>query len=328
MEDDEITTLIVPEVLGGVRLDRAMAVLLPDLSRARIQLLLEGGDALVDGVKQKSSLKLKGGETITVQIPEALDDEPTPENIPLDIVFEDEHLIVINKPVGMVVHPAMGHHTGTLVNALLYHCADSLSGINGVKRPGIVHRLDKDTSGLIIVAKTDYAHKHLAKQLATRTMSRQYMALVWGIPMPMKGTVDAPLARHPNNRLYMAVRPEGRHAITHYTVKQRFGETAALVECSLETGRTHQIRVHMQHNKTPIVGDPQYGLQPTAVNGFIKRAGINDENAENIRAFPRQALHAFALHFIHPETDEDMEFEIDLPDDFSHLLEQFEDISD
>lgn len=323
MEDDDITTLVIPEILNGQRLDRVMAALLPELSRARIQQLLESGDAHLDGAKQKASHKVKTDQVVTLQMPEAEVDEPIPENIPLDIVYEDDDLIIINKPVGMVVHPAMGHKSGTLVNALLYHCADTLSGINGVKRPGIVHRLDKDTSGLIMVAKNDRSHKRLAKQLAARTMSRKYKALVWGVPMPLKGTVDAPLARHPNNRIYMAVRPDGRMAVTHYTVRERFGETACLVDCSLETGRTHQIRVHMQHNKTPIVGDPLYGLQATAVNGFIKRGGVNEDAAEVIKAFPRQALHAYALHFVHPITDEDMEFEIDLPDDFEELVEVF-----
>lgn len=314
------TTVIVPDVLDNTRLDRALAVLVPDLSRARLQALIEAGEVLVDGTKLKSSAKVLAQQKITLVVPEAEAAEPVAQDIPLDIVFEDDDLLVLNKPVGLVVHPAAGHQQGTLVNALLHHCADSLSGIGGVKRPGIVHRLDKDTSGLMMVAKNDFAHQHLARQLADRSLSRTYQALVWGIPTPFKGKVDAPLGRHSSNRLYMTVRPDGRHAVTHYTVLERIGDTASLVECKLETGRTHQIRVHMAHKKNPLIGDPLYGLQPSAVNGYLKRGEYEGEEADYIRAFPRQALHALELTFIHPRTDEDVTVRSELPSDFKDLL--------
>ncbi|HEY8964005.1 MAG TPA: RluA family pseudouridine synthase [Alphaproteobacteria bacterium] len=319
MTDTNATSVLIPDVLDNTRLDRALAVLLPDLSRARIQALIESGDVLIGGKALKASAKVVAGQSVSLVMPEPEAAEPVAEDIPLDIVYEDDDLLVLNKPAGLVVHPAAGHQQGTLVNALLHHCADSLSGIGGVKRPGIVHRLDKDTSGLMMVAKNDFAHQHLAKQLADRTLSRTYHALVWGTPMPFKGTIDAPLARNPNNRFFMAVRNDGRQAVTHYTVLERYGDTASLVECKLETGRTHQIRVHMVHKKNPLIGDPLYGLQPSAVGGYLKRGGYEGAQADLILGFPRQALHALKLSFIHPRTGNKVTLESELPNDFKEL---------
>ncbi len=283
--------------------------------------MIDAGEVKIDGtVADKPSFKVRGGSVVTLVVPEATAAEPQAENIPLDVVYEDDDLLVLNKPAGLVVHPAAGHLEGTLVNALLHHCAESLSGIGGVKRPGIVHRLDKDTSGLMLVAKNDAAHAGLSAQLADRTMSRTYQAIVWGVPSPRKGRVDAPLARNPNNRFYMQVRPEGRTAATNYLVLDRYGEMASLVECKLESGRTHQIRVHMAHIKHAVLGDPLYGIPVTAVNGHLKRADKSEEAAAHIRAFPRQALHAVALKFIHPRTGKEHEYQVDLPSDFKELI--------
>ena len=244
-----------------------------------------------------------------------------PENIPLDIVFEDEHLIVINKQAGLVVHPGAGNYSGTLVNALLYHCADTLSGIGGVMRPGIVHRLDKDTSGVMLAAKTDQAHKGLAAQLEDRSLSRIYKALVLGVPQPRKGSVDQPLARDHRNRLKMAVNnSHGKTAKTHYQVERDFKGVLSLLECKLESGRTHQIRVHMGYAGYPLIGDPLYGPQPTAVRAALKRGGYEPETIEEVMAFPRQALHAAAISFIHPASGEEMAFEAPMPEDFAGLI--------
>jgi 23S rRNA pseudouridine1911/1915/1917 synthase len=319
MNDPAATSVTIPDVLDNTRLDRALSILLPELSRARIQALIGQGEIRVNGSLLKPSAKVTAGQVVTYVMPAPEPAEPVAEDIPLDIVYEDDDLLVLNKPAGLVVHPAAGHAQGTLVNALLHHCADSLSGIGGVKRPGIVHRLDKDTSGLMMVAKNDFAHAHLARQLADRTLSRTYQALVWGVPTPLKGRVEAPLARNPNNRFFMAVRKDGRAAITHYTVLDRFGETASLVECKLETGRTHQIRVHMAYIKHPVIGDPLYGLQQTAVNGYLKRGEYTEKKADIIRSFPRQALHAYKLAFIHPRTEKTISLEASLPKDFRDL---------
>lgn len=318
------TKLTIPDSLGDTRLDRALAELLPDLSRSRIKQLIDGGEVSVGGkVQDKPSYKVAVGDAVILKVPEPEAAEPVPENIPLDIVYEDKDLIVLNKPAGLVVHPAAGHADGTLVNALLHHCAADLSGIGGVKRPGIVHRLDKDTSGLMLVAKNDRAHAGLSAQLADRTMSRTYQTLVWGVPSPIKGRVDAPLARNPHNRFYMQVRPEGREAATNYHVLEKFGSTASLVECKLESGRTHQIRVHMAHIKHPVIGDPLYGAPQTAVDAALKKAGLEGDEADYIRSFPRQALHAVKLQFEHPRTGKMHEFSADLPPDFQKLLKSF-----
>lgn len=315
------TVLTIPDSANDARLDRTLALLMPELSRSRIQQLITSGDVLLDGVAAlKASLKVMAGQVVMLSVPAPEAAEPVAQDIPLDIVYEDDDLLVLNKPAGLVVHPAAGHAEGTLVNALLHHCADSLSGIGGVKRPGIVHRLDKETSGLMLVAKSDMAHAGLAAQLADRTMSRTYQAVVWGVPSPIKGRVDAPLARNPNNRFYMQVRPEGREAATNYLVVDKFGTMASLVECKLESGRTHQIRVHMAYIKHAVLGDPLYGIPASAVEGQLKRAGIEGKAFEAIKGFPRQALHAVELTFEHPRTGKVKTFKTELPKDMQALL--------
>ena len=318
---DSVRT-IVPEDLEGARLDKAVATLCPQFSRTRLKTLIEEGDCVVNGkAMTKASEKVKAGDEILLSLPPIQDCLPQPENIPLNIVYEDDALIVINKPVGMVVHPAIGNETGTLVNAILYHCGDTLSGINGVKRPGIVHRLDKETSGLMIVAKTDYAHHHLSLQLQDRSLKRVYEALVVGVPFPHKGEIEFAIGRHPTNRLKMAVVKNGRDALTYYTVKEQFGEALALVECRLATGRTHQIRVHFEKIKHPLVGDPIYGMQATGTKSAMRKSGYEDDVIEKVISFPRQALHAREISFIHPDTEEVMTFESELPDDLAALLD-------
>jgi 23S rRNA pseudouridine1911/1915/1917 synthase len=256
---------------------------------------------------------------------------PEPQNIPLDIVFEDEDLLVINKPAGLVVHPGAGNTDGTLVNALLYHCQGQLSGVGGVKRPGIVHRIDKETSGLLVVAKNDAAHRGLSEQLADRSLGRVYTALCWGVPIPALGKVDKPIARDPKDRLKMCVRArDGRDAVTHYKTVQAFGKADAkhkanglsLIECKLETGRTHQIRVHMQFIGHSLIGDPNYAAQPSFQKACLKNIGMESEEERNVfLSFPRQALHARKLHFIHPRNEEHMMFEAPLPDDLQTLVQ-------
>ena len=270
------TVLVAGADAAGQRLDQWLAASLgPDMSRSRVQMLIRQGAVKVDGKPvDETKRKMTAGESVSVAMPEPEPAEPQGENIPLDVLYEDDELIVINKPAGLVVHPGAGNWTGTLVNALIHHCGDSLSGIGGVRRPGIVHRLDKDTTGVMVVAKTDRAHKALSEAFAdhgrTGDLERAYLALVWGIPQRPTGTVDAPLGRAAD-RVRRAVVPEGRddarHAVTHYAVQERFGEDSRnsprrLVECRLETGRTHQIRVHMAHIGHPVVGDPDYGRLP------------------------------------------------------------------
>ncbi|GAX90976.1 pseudouridine synthase [Effusibacillus lacus] len=292
----------VDEEMAGERIDRFLAERVADLSRSQIQGLIEHGFVLVSGKQVKSNYKLRSGDEILLSLPEPEPTEVEPENIPLEIVFEDSDVVVVNKPRGMVVHPAAGHMKGTLVNALLYHCKD-LSGINGILRPGIVHRIDKDTSGLIMAAKNDAAHVSLAQQLKDHTVTRKYTAIVHGVVSHDLGTVDAPIGRHPVNRLKMAVvKQGGRHAVTHFSVLERFKEYT-LLECKLETGRTHQIRVHMDFIGHPLAGDPVYGPKRTLeIDG--------------------QALHAQVLGFAHPRTGEYMEFSSDLPEDMERLIEQ------
>lgn len=266
--------------------------------------------------------KLAAGETVTVELPAAVAAQPSPEAITLAIVYEDDDLIVINKPAGLVVHPGAGHETGTLVNALLAHCGGSLSGIGGVKRPGIVHRLDKDTSGLLVVAKTDEAHKGLSEQFAAHgrdgRLERAYLAFVWGVPSRTRGTVSAALARSPANRKKIAVSRgnAAKAAITHYRVVQPFDRLASLVECRLETGRTHQIRVHMAHIGHPLLSDPVYG------RGFASSARKLPEGTREILAkLDRQALHATLLGFVHPSSGKKMRFESPLPADLQGLFD-------
>ena len=310
---NEIIDLEIPENLHGIRLDKALAILVPELSRTRIKALILGDNVqLNDVIVTDPSQKVSQSQSITIEVPPILDANPVAQDIPLDILYEDNDVIVINKPAGMVVHPAPGNSSNTLVNALLGHCKDSLSGIGGVKRPGIVHRLDKDTSGLMVVAKNDHAHKMLSSQFADRSLSRVYYAIVWGLPSPTSGTIEGNIGRSPNNRQKMAmVAYGGRTAVTHYRVVQPFGVEASLVECTLETGRTHQIRVHMTSINHAIIGDTTYGTH---------RARYKDIKS----VIHRQALHAKRIKFIHPTTNKLMEFESDLPEDMLQLIDYLE----
>lgn len=315
-------SVTVPQELSGKRLDKVLSILLPDVSRTRIQSLIEQKAVFIkDTPMTTPSLKISAGVMLTVFIPEAEEALPRAEKIALDIVYEDDDLLVINKQAGLVVHPGAGNADGTLVNALLHHCGDSLSGIGGVKRPGIVHRLDKETGGLMVAAKNDFTHQGLSAQLADRSLSRTYHALCWGIFMPIKGEVDAPIGRHKSNRQKMAVGGEAaREAKTYYHVIESYGQALSLVECKLESGRTHQIRVHMQHIKHPLVGDPVYGAPANFGAALLQKSGFAGGLAENILQFPRQALHAKEIAFIHPRTEEEMTFETDYPADMLNLL--------
>jgi 23S rRNA pseudouridine1911/1915/1917 synthase len=299
-------TLTVTAELAGQRLDKALSVL-AGLSRARLQALLAENHATLNGKPiSNASRKVKEGEIYALHLPPPEPAEPEAQKIALTIVYEDKDLLVIDKPPGLVVHPAPGNRDRTLVNALLAHCGASLSGIGGVARPGIVHRLDKDTSGLIVVAKNDLAHQNLSAQFADRSLSRTYLALVYGVPSPRIGVIDAPIGRHMRDRKKMAVVARGKPARTRYKLVETF-PTASLVECSLESGRTHQIRVHMTHVKHPVIGDPVYG-----------KGRAQKRNYE----FPRQALHAAALKFIHPRTGKNMSFTAVLPKDMRALLKK------
>jgi len=314
-------SVTIPDEFDNARFDRALAALLPEISRSRLKSLIEGGTVTLDGkIADTASSKVRAGQVVSLVIPEALPAQPSAQNIPLDIVFEDKDLIVLNKPAGLVVHPAAGHADGTLVNALLHHCGDSLSGIGGVKRPGIVHRLDKETSGLMLVAKNDHAHNALSAQLSDRTMSRTYQAVVWGVPQPHKGRVEAAIDRHTRDRLRMAVLMGGREAATNYKVLEKFGDTASLVECKLETGRTHQIRVHMQHIRHYVLGDPLYGFQKTAAASVLRKTGLKEADTQVVERFPRQALHAVELEFVHPTSGKLRSFKAKLPKDISNLV--------
>jgi 23S rRNA pseudouridine1911/1915/1917 synthase len=325
------STLHVGPEQAGERLDKALAMLASEISRARLQQVIKEGGVTLNGVVAgDGKRKVSEGDVIALVIPAARPPDPVGQDIPLQVVFEDEHLIVIDKPAGLVVHPAGGHEDGTLVNALIAHCGESLSGIGGVRRPGIVHRLDKDTSGLLVVAKNDRAHQKLAKQFAdhgrTGPLQRAYLAIVWGAPRRPHGTIQTQIERSNKNREKMMVVGEerGREAITHYTVIERYppllkgGEEtealASLVECRLETGRTHQIRVHMGHLGHPLLGDALYG------SGFATKAVRLPEAARDaLTALGRQALHAAVLGFEHPATGEELLFESDPPPEFAQL---------
>ena len=301
-------TLTVEE--AGQRVDKLLSAALEDMTRSAVQNLIESGCVTCGGKVLSKSAKLKPGELIQVELPEVRPLEVLPENIPLDIVYEDGDLLVVNKPKGMVVHPAPGHENGTLVNALLYHCGDSLSGINGVARPGIVHRIDKDTSGLLMVAKNDFAHTRLAEQIQAHTFTREYSAVVYGTFKVESGTVDQPLGRHPTDRKKMAVLPgssSARQAVTHFWVVKRFQEFTQL-RLRLETGRTHQIRVHMAYLGHPVAGDPVYG--PKKV----------------IASLEGQCLHAGKIGFVHPRTGEYMEFQAPLPLYFTEFLRKLKEV--
>jgi 23S rRNA pseudouridine1911/1915/1917 synthase len=306
------------------RLDKALALAFPDVSRARFQALIAEGAVSVEGLPvREPKHKVKPGDLLHVILPEAMPAEPLPETMDLAIVYEDKDVIVIDKPAGLVVHPGAGNETGTLVNALIAHCGESLSGIGGVKRPGIVHRIDKDTSGLLVVAKNDRAHHGLSEQFAAHgrdgRLERSYLALVWGIPERKTGTIAAAIDRSTANRQKMAVSKSAnaREAITHYDVLESFGTppVVSLIRCQLETGRTHQIRVHMAHIGHPLLGDNVYGA------GFrtaAKKLGHAAQDALNL--LKRQALHATSLGFDHPVTGKPLHFESPAPDDFANLL--------
>ena len=288
---------------GGARIDKYLPENIEDMTRATVQKMIENGDITVNGEKTKNNYKLKSGDTIEVKRGEPVEANIVAEDIPLDIVYEDDQLLVINKPQGMVVHPAPGNYSGTLVNALMHHCKDNLSGINGVLRPGIVHRIDKDTSGLLLVAKTNEAHLSLSEQIQNKTVKREYVCICEGLVKPKKGIVDAPIGRDPSNRLKMAVVPvNSKHAVTHFEVLEYF-ENASKVKCVLETGRTHQIRVHMKYIGHPVLGDPMYAKSnPYKLNG--------------------QALHARVIGFVHPTTNEYMEFSAQPPKSFDELTDK------
>jgi 23S rRNA pseudouridine1911/1915/1917 synthase len=294
---------------AGWRLDRALAAAVPTLSRERLKALIRSGAVETEGGPVRDpALKVRGEESLRVAVPEPRPAHNEAQDIPLAIMFEDEHLLVVDKPAGLVVHPAAGNLDGTLVNALLHHCQGSLSGIGGVARPGIVHRIDKDTSGLLVVAKTDTAHEGLAKQFAAHSIDRRYLAIVSGVPKTASGTIDAPLARSPANRKKIAISTRGKRAVTHWK-RLKLLEGAALVECRLETGRTHQVRVHMASIGHPLLGDPVYGRSGKAHGKVLKEL-----------QFHRQALHAAELGFVHPVTKHRMSFSSPMPPDMQELF--------
>ena len=298
--------------MAGWRFDRALAAAVPTMSRERLKALISAGEVSIAGAPMRDpSRKAAGGETVQIAIPAPTAATAEAQDIPLTIMFEDEHLLVVDKPAGLVVHPAAGNLDGTLVNALLHHCAGRLSGIGGVARPGIVHRIDKDTSGLLVVAKTDRAHEGLASQFAAHSVERLYTAVVAGRPMPMAGRIDGALARSSSNRQKMAIVADGRgkHAVTHYKTLQTLSKDATVVECRLETGRTHQVRVHMTSLGHPLLGDPVYGRTKPAHREVLQQLN-----------FTRQALHARTLGFFHPTTKDKLTFESPIPSDIQELI--------
>jgi 23S rRNA pseudouridine1911/1915/1917 synthase len=327
MAEEAVETIKIAAEEQGQRLDRVLATRIPALSRSRLKALILDGQVTIQAAIEARTIRdpathVKSGDTVTVTLPAPEQPQPAGEPIPLNIIYEDAALIVIDKPKGLVVHPAAGHAKGTLVNALIAHCGDSLSGIGGVKRPGIVHRLDKDTTGLMVVAKTDAAHRALSAQFANKGESgieRGYLALVWGAPDRAKGTIDAPLNRHPRARDKRAVREGGRQAVTHWQVLERFAGSdgkpvASLLACTLGTGRTHQIRVHLAHIGHPILGDASYGT------GFKTKASLLSPAARAaLEGLGRQALHAYLLTIEHPITRDVLRFRSELPDDLGRL---------
>lgn len=297
--------LIASGDFSGIRIDKFLSDQFPEFSRSYIQKLIKDGQVTADEKVIKSNYKISGSEEIILTIPDQVIPDILPENIPLDILYEDQDLIVVNKPKGMVVHPAAGHYSGTLVNAIMYHCGDELSGINGVMRPGIVHRIDQNTTGSLLICKNDMAHNAIAEQLKVHSITRKYRAIVHGNLKKDHGTVNAPIGRHPVDRKKMAIEPRnGKEAITHYQVLERFGNYT-YIECQLETGRTHQIRVHMSSIHHPIVGDDVYGPVKCPFPGL-----------------QGQTLHAQVLGFIHPRTGQYMEFSAPLPEYFENLLKK------
>ena len=298
-------SLQADETYMDERLDKFLSVMLPDQSRSYLQKIIKDGNVLVNGEPKKSSYRLEDGDEVTADLPELKSPDIEPENIPLDILYEDDSILMVNKPKGMVVHPSAGHYTGTLVNAVLWHCQGQLSGINGVSRPGIVHRIDKDTTGVLVVCKNDAADNAVAAQLKEHSITRKYRAIVHGVIKEDEGTVDAPIGRHPTERKKMASGVKnGKRAVTHYRVLERF-QGYTYVECQLETGRTHQIRVHMASIHHPLLGDTVYGP------------------AKDSHHLEGQTLHAMVLGLIHPVTGEYLEVEAPLPEYFENLLKKF-----
>mgnify|MGYP005632743993 CR=1 FL=1 len=322
--DETVMDVTVSGDQAGERLDRVLAAALDDLSRSRLKALIEEGQVSQDGkVVRSPSAKVGAGDAFEITIPAPVDAIPVGQDIPLDILYEDDDLIVLDKPAGMVVHPAPGNPDGTLVNALIYHCGDSLAGIGGVRRPGIVHRLDKDTSGVMVAAKTAVAHANLVEQFSARSVDRAYHAIVWGLPKPAAGEIEGAIGRHPKNRKKMAVRDTGgKHALTRYKTLKVYGDgLASLVECRLATGRTHQIRVHLSHRGNPLVGDPVYG-RSTGRRDAV--SALDPDIKRQIGDFSRQALHARVLGFAHPTTGQHVDFKTELPDDMAHLKQILE----
>jgi len=321
---ERIETLTIAAGQSGDRLDRVLAAAIEGLSRTRLKALILDGAVTIGGrTIVDPGHRVNAGDAVAVVVPPAQEAEPKGEAIPLKVVYEDSELIVIDKPAGLVVHPAVGHASGTLVNALIAHCGDSLSGIGGVKRPGIVHRLDKDTSGLLVVAKNDRAHQALAAQFADHGRSgplqREYLAFAWGVPPRPKGTIEAPIDRHPHAREKMAIRPGGREAVTHWQLLERYAgidgkPVASLLVCRLETGRTHQIRVHLAYAGHPLLGDETYAT------GFkTKAARLPAPAREALAGLGRQALHAYLLGFEHPVSGEELQFRSELPAELARL---------
>lgn len=316
MHKSETHKITVTQAEDGKRLDAFLASGSEGLSRTRLKQLIQDGHITgPDGPCLDPSTKVRAGQAFSVTVPASEDAVPVAQQIDLTIVYEDEDVIVIEKPAGMVVHPAAGNPDGTLVNALLAHCGDSLSGIGGVKRPGIVHRIDKETSGLMVVAKNDIAHQSLSRQFAEHSLDRAYGALVWGVPNPGSGRIDLPIGRSPKDRKKMAVRASGgKSAVTHYRTERIFAGTVSLIECRLETGRTHQIRVHLSHTGHPLLGDPVY----SRAQRRVKRAPVEMPLA--VHGFSRQALHAKLIGFEHPRTLERVQFFSEYPKDINDLI--------
>ncbi|MDH3661574.1 MAG: RluA family pseudouridine synthase [Alphaproteobacteria bacterium] len=302
---------------AGLRLDKFLATRLPDHSRARLQALIAAGEVCRDGIQiADGSARVKPGQRFSVTVPDAKPATPKPEAIALDVLYEDEHLLVLEKPAGMVVHPAPGHSEGTLVHALLHHCEGSLSGIGGVQRPGIVHRLDKDVSGLMVVAKHDKAHIGLSAQFTVHRITRAYEAITWGVPAASTGTVDKPIGRHPKDRKRMAVVASGKRAVTHYRLLAAAGMAASRLEVMLETGRTHQIRVHLGTLGLGIIGDPIYRPR--------RMSPVSQDLKQAIAGLGRITLHARRLGFQHPVLEKELSFDRPPPTVFDRLFEQFQ----
>ncbi|MBX7147031.1 MAG: RluA family pseudouridine synthase [Alphaproteobacteria bacterium] len=302
----------------GIRLDRYIAETLENISRSRAKTLIEQGFVqLTDTILiTDPAYKIKLGQNFAIILPDPISAVPLPQAIILSVVYEDEDLIVINKPAGMVVHPGPGNMENTMVNALIAHCGQSLSGIGGVQRPGIVHRLDKDTSGLIVAAKNDFTHQKLSSYFADRSIERLYTALVWGVPQPLQGQIEGNIGRNPVNRKNMSVlKKHGKPALTYYKVVKNFGLAASIIECKLASGRTHQIRVHLNHKGHSVIGDPVYGKATSH-----RLAAVNIQARDYISNFKRQALHAKTLGFIHPRTNKELHFDSELPDDMRQLI--------